>query len=82
MAIRNIVKEGDPILGKKSRAVEQFNERLHELLDDMHDTLHDANGAGLAAVQVGVLRRVVLVDLHADKENSKIVELVNPEIIA
>ena len=61
MAIRNIVKKGDPVLRKTSRPVTVFDARLHELLDDMRETLLDVDGAGLAAVQVGVLRRAVLV---------------------
>ena len=62
MAIRNIVKVGDPILNKKSRPVEKFDDRLYTLLDDMKDTLYKEKGAGLAAVQVGILRRVVVMD--------------------
>ena len=64
MALRNIVKLGDPVLKKISRSVLNFDERLHLLLDDMKDTLIDAQGAGLAAPQVGVLRRVCLVDVQ------------------
>lgn len=76
MALRNIVKIGDPILNKKSRVVEKFDERLFTLIDDMRETLKDANGAGLAAVQVGVLKRVVLVDA-----GDGIMELINPTIL-
>lgn len=76
MALRKIVTIGDDILGKKSRKVEKFDDRLSELLDDMADTLHNANGVGLAAVQVGILRRVVIVEIDEEKT-----ELVNPEII-
>lgn len=75
MAIRNIVKIGDPILNKKSRAVEKFDERLFTLLDDMKETLAKAEGAGLAAVQVGILRRVVVIDC-----GDGLIELINPEI--
>ena len=78
MAIRNIVKIGDPILRKKSRKVEIFDEKLWTLLDDMKDTLDLAQGAGLAAVQVGVLRRVVIVDIDDGKG---LMELINPEIV-
>lgn len=78
MAIRNIVKVGDPILRKTSRKVEKFDEKLWTLLDDMKDTLKKAEGAGLAAVQVGVLRRVVIVDIDDGKG---LMELVNPEIV-
>ena len=77
MPIRNIVKEGDSCLRKECRPVTDFNERLWSLLDDMHDTLKDANGAGLAAPQVGVLRRVALVML----EDESYLEIINPEII-
>lgn len=78
MAILNIVKEGDEVLRKKSRAVDKIDERIIRLLDDMKDTLHKAQGVGLAAVQVGVLRRVVLVEV----EDGQLYELINPEIIA
>ena len=77
MALRKILTEGDPTLYKKSRPVERFDERLHILLDDMKETLADANGAGLAAPQVGILRRVGVV-VDADDQ---MVELVNPELI-
>ncbi len=76
MAIRNIRTEEDPILRKKSREVEKFDDRLHELLDDMAETMYNADGVGLAAVQVGVLRRVVIIDV-----GDGLIELINPEII-
>ena len=79
MAVRNIVKTGDPILGKKSRPVEKFDERLWQLLDDMKETMYLADGVGLAAVQVGTLRRVVVLDCTTDR--SGYLELINPEII-
>ena len=85
MAIRNILKDGDPTLLKKSRAVTDFNRRLHILLDDMRETLMEANGLGLAAPQVGVLRRAVLIvdtTKESDNPGEQIVELINPEIIA
>ncbi len=78
MALRNIVKLGDPVLKKTSRSVLNFDERLHVLLDDMRDTLIEAQGAGLAAPQVGVLRRVCLVDVQ---DEDGIIELVNPVIV-
>ena len=59
MALRNIVTVGDPVLTKVCRPVTKFDDRLSQLIDDMIETLHDANGAGLAAPQIGVLRRVV-----------------------
>ena len=77
MAIRKIVTQGDEVLTKKCREVTEFNDRLHELLDDMADTLEESGGVGLAAPQVGVLRRVVLVI----NDEEEILELINPEII-
>ena len=77
MAIRQIVKEGDSVLTKKCREVTKFDGRLATLIDDMIETLHLANGVGLAAPQVGVLRRVVIVDVGEGP-----IELVNPKIIA
>jgi peptide deformylase len=77
MALRTIITEGDPVLAKVCRPVEKFDERLHVLLDDMRETLAESNGVGLAAPQVGILRRVALV--MDDEEN--VIELVNPEII-
>ena len=76
MARKEILQKGDPVLGKKSHPVTQFDKKLHALLDDMHDTLAYANGAGLAAVQIGILRRVVLV-LNAE---DKVLELINPQL--
>ena len=77
MPTRNIVKEGDQCLRKICRPVTDFNSRLHDLLDDMHETLAQANGAGLAAPQVGVLRRLALVML----DDGSYLEIINPEII-
>ena len=84
MALRNIVEKGDAVLAKNCRPVTEFNEKLHTLLDDMADTLIKANGLGLAAPQVGMLRRAVLVveTNHPDDEDDYIIELINPEIIA
>ncbi len=78
MAIRNIVKEGDKVLTKKCHPVTKFDERLSILIDDMKETLALANGIGLAAPQVGVLRRVVVISIP-EKEIE--LELVNPEIV-
>lgn len=75
MALRNVVKVGDPILNKKSRIVEKFDERLSTLIDDMFETMYAENGVGLAAVQVGMLKRVVVIDVGDGP-----IELVNPEI--
>ena len=76
MAILNILKEGDPTLRKKCRPVEEITPRILQLLDDMHDTLDMAQGVGLAAPQVGVLRRIVIVEIDDKKY-----EMINPEII-
>ncbi len=76
MAKRNIVLRGDEILRKSSREVTEFNEKLWVLLDDMAETMYAQDGVGLAAVQVGILRRVVVVDT-----GEQLYELVNPEII-
>lgn len=76
MALRNIVTVGDPVLNKVCRPVVKFDERLAQLLDDMAQTMQAANGVGLAGPQVGVLRRVVVVDT-----GDEIVELVNPKIV-
>ena len=78
MAVLKIVKEGDEILRKKCRPVENITPRILQLLDDMKDTLHAADGVGLAAPQVGVLRRIVLVET----ERGDLLEMINPEIIA
>ena len=78
MAILQIVKVGDPILRKTSRPVEEITPRILRLLDDMTETMRRANGCGLAAVQVGVLRRVVVIEV----EEGKVIELINPRIVA
>lgn len=76
MALRNIITEGNPTLNKVCRPVTAFDDRLATLIDDMKETVVHANGVGLAAPQVAVLRRVVVVDL-----GDEIVELVNPRIL-
>lgn len=84
MATRKIIQSGDKTLTKQSREVKEFNNRLFDLIDDMKETLIEANGLGLAATQVGVLRRVaVIVNQIIDGEDikSEMVELINPEII-
>jgi len=83
MALRNILTKEEAVLYKESRPVTEFNERLHQLLDDMADTLIESQGVGLAAPQVGVLKRAVLVietNVEED-EDEYIIELINPEII-
>ncbi len=77
MAKLQIVKEGDEMLRKISRPVTEITPRITTLLDDMIDTMRAANGCGLAAVQVGVLRRIVVIEV----EEGKVLELINPEII-
>ena len=84
MALRNILKTGEPRLRKTSRRVTEFNDRLHQLLDDMRETLLDAGGVGLAGPQVGVLRDVILVmDTNREDltEEEQIIELINPQIV-
>ncbi len=76
MALRKILTDKEDALHKKCRPVTEFNGRLHKLLDDMAETLEEANGAGLAAPQVGILRRVVVVDC-----GDGLIELVNPELV-
>lgn len=76
MAIREIREKGDEILYKKCKAVVKFDEKLHILLDDMYETMQSRDGVGLAAPQVGILKRAVVIDVGDDK-----IELINPEIV-
>ena len=76
MALRNIVKEGDPVLRKTARSVLNFDEKLAQLLDDMKETMYESDGCGLAAPQVGILRRICIVDV-----GDGLIEMVNPVII-
>lgn len=78
MAIRMVRENGDEVLRKKAREVEAVDDKIRELLDDMVETLHAYNGVGLAAPQVGILKRVVVIDLYDDKGPMK---LVNPKIV-
>jgi peptide deformylase len=78
MAILNILKDTDPTLRKTSREVTEITPRILTLLDDMKDTMRAANGCGLAAVQVGILRRIVVIET----EESGYIELINPKIVA
>src|SRR5690554_3852768 len=80
MAIRMIIKESDPILREKSKHVSKINANIHKLLDNMADTMYDAHGVGLAAPQIGILKRVIVVD--TGEEDAEIIELINPEIVA
>ncbi len=83
MAIRIIREEGDDILRKKCREVTDFNDKLHILIDDMIETMHDAGGVGLAAPQVGILKRIVVIDTRGvkDDEEGQLLELVNPVMV-
>ena len=76
MAIRNVRKLGDEILRKKSRPVEEIDSKILTLLDDMADTMYHTNGVGLAAPQVGILKRIAVIDV-----GDGIIELINPEIV-
>ncbi len=80
MALRTILTQGDEALAKRCRPVTVFDERLHTLLDDMRETLMESGGVGLAAPQIGILRRVVVL-LDVNKDPEELVELVNPEVI-
>lgn len=80
MALRNIVTNDMEFLGKKSRPVTNFDDKLATLIEDMRETLRKAEGAGLAAPQVGVLRRIFIADIHCDGSEYK--EFINPEIIS
>ncbi len=79
MALRRIFQDGEPVLTKRCREVVDFDEKLATLLDDMRDTMRDADGVGLAAPQVGILRRIAVVEVA---EENVYLELVNPQIIA
>ncbi len=78
MAIRNIRVDDDPILRRKSREVTEFNQRLFDLLDDMKETMYQSGGVGLAGPQVGILKRVVVMDVSEDR--NEFIELINPVI--
>lgn len=78
MAIRNVLKEGEETLRKVSREVTKIDGRIHTLLDDMAETMYASDGVGLAAPQVGVLRRVIVIDIRDEKG---LIELINPEIV-
>lgn len=78
MAIRNIREDGDEILRKKSRVVENVDDKIREILNDMVETMHKFNGVGLAGPQIGILKRLVVIDLYDDKGPIK---LINPELV-
>lgn len=79
MAIRSIRKMGDPVLTKECRKIDRMTERLATLIDDMLDTMYEANGVGLAAPQVGILKQLVVIDVSENADSPII--LINPEII-
>tara|TARA_Y100001958_G_C20979980_1_gene371559 strand:+ start:220 stop:738 length:519 start_codon:yes stop_codon:yes gene_type:complete len=80
MSVKNIVIEPDPILRKKSKPVEKVNSEIRKLLDEMLETMYAAPGIGLAAVQVGILSRLIVIDISKDDEKKKPLFLINPEI--
>lgn len=79
MALREVRTQGDPILNKISKPVEELSDRLKTLIDDMLDTMYDSQGVGLAAPQVGVLRRIVVIDISEDGDSPLV--LINPEVL-
>src|SRR5215813_14443478 len=78
--ILNVVKYGDPILTKRAEEVVEFNEKLHKLIDDMFETMYGAPGVGLAAPQVGILKRLFVMDCSSGKNKKQKVVLINPVI--
>jgi len=82
MSQKKIVIEPDPILRKKSESLEKVDDEIRELLDDMLETMYAAPGIGLAAVQVGILKRIIVIDISKDKEKKDPLFLINPEIIS
>lgn len=81
MALREVRIQGDPILNKPCKEVKEMTDKLNELIDDMIDTMHDADGVGLAAPQVGILRRICVIDVGEELGTPEPIVLVNPEII-
>ena len=82
MSLRKIIIEPDPVLRKKSEMLETVDDELRALLDDMLETMYAAPGIGLAAVQVGILKRLIVIDISKDKEKKNPLFLINPEIIS
>ena len=82
MSQRKIVIEPDPILRKKSKTIEKVGDELRILLDDMLETMYAAPGIGLAAVQIGILKRLIVIDISKDQEKKNPLFLINPEIIS
>jgi len=81
MAIRNIREMGDPVLGKKCKEVTEMTPRIMELIDDMLETMYESNGVGLAAPQVGILKRIVVIDVNGDDMDAEPLIMINPKII-
>jgi peptide deformylase len=79
MAIRIIVKDPDPVLREKAKPVTKFNANLHKLLGDMAETMYEAPGVGLAALQIGILKRVIVMDVG---DEHGLIEMVNPEVVS
>tara|TARA_B100000035_G_scaffold307604_1_gene311101 strand:+ start:1921 stop:2445 length:525 start_codon:yes stop_codon:yes gene_type:complete len=82
MSLRNIVVEPDPILRKKSENLEKVDDELKKLLDDMLETMYAAPGIGLAAVQIGILKRLIVIDISKENEKKNPLFLINPKIIS
>ena len=80
MSKRNIVIEPDPILRRKSSVMEKVNDEIRNLLDDMLETMYEAPGIGLAAVQIGILKRIIVIDISKEDESKKPLFIINPEI--
>lgn len=81
MAIREIIKYPDPLLRKKARPITEFNAELKELVADMAETMYAAPGVGLAANQIGVLLQIVVIDVSPKEDKTKLIPLINPEIL-
>ena len=79
MSLRLIRELGDPVLGKKAKTVKEMTPKLRELIEDMKETMYDSDGVGLAAPQVGMLKRIVVIDVSAEQDQP--VVMINPEII-
>ena len=82
MSIRNIIIEPDPILRKKSTTLETVDDSIRKILDDMLQTMYNAPGIGLAAVQIGILKRLIVIDVSKEKEKKNPLFLINPKIIS
>ncbi len=82
MSLKNIIIEPDPILRKESEHVENIDDNIRKLLDNMLETMYAAPGIGLAAVQVGILKRVIVIDISKNEEKKNPLFLINPEIIS